>query len=368
MWRLRWLDLLPEALGGAVVLTGGLVEAHHTHVAGAANAGMPLAVVVCTTAVALARRLPSAALALSLVAAVLHLGPGVPVLLVESAYCVVMFGAARWGRPATCVAALGVLAVGAGAALVLLDQRSVSSVSAYLPLPVLQAITRSGRAWQLAAAATVAAVLLVPWLVGLVLRLVAGAERARLETEQARRIAVLEEQRARLAHDVHDVVGHSLAVILAQAESGQYATDLETLKRTVATIATSARASLQDVRQVLHSGQGRNGTLRELVDGVRTSGHDVDETVSGRRGRSRRTWRPWRTASCRRCSPTRCGTAAATTRSASPRSGATGSSCRSATPRTARRSRGPDTDWRACADGWSPSAATSRSRPASGSP
>ena len=59
--------------------------------------------------------------------------------------------------------------------------------------------------------------------------------------------------RPRLARDVHDVVGHSLAVILAQAESAQYLPDDDpaTLKTTLATIAGSARSSLQDVRQVL---------------------------------------------------------------------------------------------------------------------
>ena len=45
------------------------------------------------------------------------------------------------------------------------------------------------------------------------------------ETEQAREIAQLREEQARLARDVHDVVGHSLAVILAQAESAQYLDD-----------------------------------------------------------------------------------------------------------------------------------------------
>ena len=81
----------------------------------------------------------------------------------------------------------------------------------------------------------------------------ADAARAQRETEQAREIARLREEQARLARDVHDVVGHSLAVILAQAESGQYLADDDpaALKKTMATIATSARSSLQDVRQVL---------------------------------------------------------------------------------------------------------------------
>ena len=76
----------------------------------------------------------------------------------------------------------------------------------------------------------------VPWLAGLTLRFrdraresrasqVAaeeGAARAEVAAEQSREIAQLREDQARLARDVHDVVGHSLAVILAQAESAQY--------------------------------------------------------------------------------------------------------------------------------------------------
>jgi signal transduction histidine kinase len=116
----------------------------------------------------------------------------------------------------------------------------------------------------------------------------AEAERAQLASAQAREIGRLQEDQARLARDVHDVVGHSLAVILAQAESAQFlADDPARLKETMATIATSARASLQDVRQVLASpeeqGAPRLGGLDALIDGVRKSGHLVESTEEGQR-------------------------------------------------------------------------------------
>ena len=113
------------------------------------------------------------------------------------------------------------------------------------------------------------------------------AARAQRETEQAREIARLREEQARLARDVHDVVGHSLAVILAQAESAQY---LPTTTRRGSEdddgdIATSARSSLQDVRQVLlpgEHGRGRRAARSSsLVDGVRASGHEVVLTEVG---------------------------------------------------------------------------------------
>ena len=112
----------------------------------------------------------------------------------------------------------------------------------------------------------------------------AGAWR---ETEHAREIAHLRDQQTHLARDVHDVVGHSLAVILAQAESGQYLDDTAKLKKTLQTIATSARSSLQDVRQVLSStqdttmGPGDAGWFDGLIAGVRGSGHEIVATELG---------------------------------------------------------------------------------------
>jgi signal transduction histidine kinase len=112
----------------------------------------------------------------------------------------------------------------------------------------------------------------------------AGAWR---ETEHAREIAHLRDQQTRLARDVHDVVGHSLAVILAQAESGQYLDDTVKLKKTLQTIATSARSSLQDVRQVLSSTQdttmvdGDADPFDSLIAGVRGSGHEIVATELG---------------------------------------------------------------------------------------
>jgi signal transduction histidine kinase len=144
-------------------------------------------------------------------------------------------------------------------------------------------------------------ILAVPWLAGLMLRATARAQRSEVqqeraeavaalahrETEQAREIAQLREEQARLARDVHDVVGHSLAVILAQAESAQYLpeTDPEAMQKTMATIAASARTSLQDVRQVLanskHIAQARTGAFEQLVEGVRAAGTEVVATEVG---------------------------------------------------------------------------------------
>jgi signal transduction histidine kinase len=99
-------------------------------------------------------------------------------------------------------------------------------------------------------------------------------------------IATLREGQARLARDVHDVVGHSLTVILAQAESAQFldGADSEALQATMANIAKSARSSLQEVRAVLASPDGNlelRTDLDTLIDATRASGNDIAVADTG---------------------------------------------------------------------------------------
>ena len=255
------------------------------------------------TAVGLSRKAPGAAVGLVWLVCLLQLASGTQVLLVQLSVTLVLFGAARWGS--TVVVAMSGLSIPLGAACVVLFGASqvydaLAGVIEYNS--IINSAYRFGTSWQVAGALLGTLVLGSPWLAGLVLRFVSRAEQSRVsqaaaeqdtaravkQSEQAREIAQLRDEQARMARDVHDVVGHSLAVILAQAESAQYIKDADTekLKQTMATIATSARTSLQDVRQVLITTQGptasaRNGGLDHLVEGVRSSGHEVVSTVVG---------------------------------------------------------------------------------------
>ncbi|MEV6410929.1 histidine kinase [Kribbella sp. NPDC051718] len=77
--------------------------------------------------------------------------------------------------------------------------------------------------------------------------------RVRLEQLAARdRLAVLGE-RNRIAREMHDVVAHSLAVLIAQADGGRYAagTSPEAGTAALTTIATYARQALAETRQIL---------------------------------------------------------------------------------------------------------------------
>ncbi len=293
---------LPEGALGVAVLLGGLLEVLDRDVPGPVPVVPTATVVVAVAAaVALSRRQPAAALVIVWLTALGQVATGTSVLTVEFAVAVVAFGCARWGRPATVVLSGLSIPAAAGFGLLLVTR---GSYGFFRDINVLQELVDS--AYRFSDTLLVGAVVLglltlaVPWLAGLLLRATARAQRSEVrqeqaeadtaralrETEQAREIAQLRDQQARMARDVHDVVGHSLAVILAQAESAQYRPDdPAALKVTMATIATSARTSLQDVRRVLAGPQDAlptpNGAFEELLEGVRRSGTEVVATESG---------------------------------------------------------------------------------------
>jgi signal transduction histidine kinase len=279
------------AVIGATVVTAGLIELTGTYLPFvSALAGMVFLLFV-GAAVGIARWAPGAALGIAWLAGVTQVVAGVPLLLTEVSLVVVLFAAARWGRlPTLAIAGLSGLLVPAFA----LAWVRVAGVSPGLGgsvfielLGASGATSRDGRLLLLGLA-----VFGTPYLAGLALRFLSGeraAHRARESAEheavQAQEIARLQEAQNRLARDVHDVVGHSLTVILAQAESAQYLDDPDRLKQTMQTIATSARTSLQDVRQVLTPGHdataARHGGLDALIDSVRASGHAIAASEVG---------------------------------------------------------------------------------------
>lgn len=288
-WRL-------DAGAAVVALLVGLLEMHRDLVV-TSRPGELLVVVGVAVAVGLSRIAPGAALGVAWCVGLVHVATGTGPMVTELLLAVVAFGCARWGS--LLVVWLSALSIPLGAAIavalldpsVFYDSLRVAGVSG-LALHTY----RDGNGWRVTAGLLGSAVLMAPWLLGLALRFSAGSQVSRAsqvaaeaERDQAEEIARLREEQARLARDVHDVVGHSLAVILAQAESAQYLDDTDTaaLQRTMTTIAASARTSLDDVRTVLASTQGttavnfRQPDLESLLDGVRASGHVVESTVVG---------------------------------------------------------------------------------------
>ncbi|NHA01851.1 hypothetical protein G5V59_25320 [Nocardioides sp. W3-2-3] len=288
----RWL---PDVLAGVLTLAVGLAEVRHAY------ADLPPAPVFVALGIAIAvglsRRMPGAALGVAWFTGGIQVVNDVDPLLTEGLLAVVAFGCARWGRVITVW--LSGLSIPAGAVLAVAFLSPYAFYDALLTVGVgslvEEAYRSGGYDWRLAVGVLGVAVLATPWLAGLALRFAARSKDSRrsqvaaeAERDQAEEIARLREDQARLARDVHDVVGHSLAVILAQAESAQYLQDADTqgLKVTMENIATSARSSLDDVRQVLASTAGTAAPaaptdLDSLVEGVRASGHEVRTTEIG---------------------------------------------------------------------------------------
>ena len=294
----RWRPWLPDLLAGLVVLVIALREVIGDTSGSSGGLGPYVVAVGLAVAVSLSRHAPAAALAVAWLVGLAHVVTGTGPLVSEVLLVVVAFGCARWGS-ATIVWLSGLsIPVAAAVAVVWLDPTVFYDSLRVAGVQVLARRAYDGTdSWRLPAALLGTALLMAPWLLGLALRFSARSEashrsqvEAEAERDQAEEIARLRDEQARLARDVHDVVGHSLAVILAQAESAQYLDDSDTdgLQRTMTNIATSARASLDDVRQVLAATPGTSGAtsgrqhdLDDLLEGVRASGHVVESTVVG---------------------------------------------------------------------------------------
>lgn len=259
----------------------------------AAYSPAPGAVLTClVAAVAAFRRWPAAALILVWLAGIGQTSQHLPVSLAQIAVVPVAYGCARYGSKLTIAAAGLSMPIAAAVGLYYVNEGRWAVLDYRLADTISTLSYRSDTLTLLGAAALL--ILMVPWLLGLLMRAQARsktAETAR-DTAQAKvatahEVAQLREAQANLARDVHDVVGHSLAVILAQAESAQFfADDKERLQSTLATIATSARASLTDIRNVLdQTGKQLPGVadtaFADLVDGVRAAGREVTVTEVG---------------------------------------------------------------------------------------
>ncbi|WGX96656.1 sensor histidine kinase [Nocardioides sp. L-11A] len=292
----RWA---PDLLAGVAAFLVGLVEINRYYYV---ELWPPLVVITgVAVAVGLSRALPGAALAVAWFTGLLQVLTGVDPMVTEVLLAVVAFGCARWGRlPTVWLSGLSIPA-GAVIAVVWLSPYSFYEGLDNLGIGGLaeDAYRAGGYGVRATAGILGIALLATPWLLGLALRFASRSQDSRrsqvaaeAQRDQAEEIARLREEQAQLARDVHDVVGHSLAVILAQAESAQYLEDADTqgLKLTMANIATSARSSLDDVRQVLASTAQRPGAaasagpqadLDSLIEGVRASGHQVLTTEVG---------------------------------------------------------------------------------------
>ncbi|WP_291040367.1 histidine kinase [Herbiconiux sp.] len=119
--------------------------------------------------------------------------------------------------------------------------------------------------------ASIAGLLALSWTLGLLAKTWATARESRARQAIAERETRVQQQRTRIARDMHDVVAHSLAVVIAQADGARYAgrADPAAAETALVTISSTAREALSEVRGLLaqlrdDDERGPQPTLAEL--------------------------------------------------------------------------------------------------------
>jgi len=208
------------------------------------------------------------------------------------ASAIVLFGSSAYGS--TVARWIG-LALSAVAVFGLLVAFVTGSGMGY---PVSWGFLVSQGIWLIVAGVTA----MLPWLLGELVRnirnrraLSAAVETASTARDAALTRADLEAERTRVARDVHDIVAHSLTVVIAQADGARYATtaDSPAAADAFGAIAQTARDALADVRTLLtelrhtqESGpQPGLANLDALFESFRDSGLELTVHEFGDRGR-----------------------------------------------------------------------------------
>jgi signal transduction histidine kinase len=234
-----------------------------TPIGGVSIALVVFASVLMCGGVAIGRLAPGWALAAAWAGAVLQMMAGFGPLPVDLAILLVLYATSAWGTRR-------VLWWGFGSAL-------FGGLVAAVFMVIVNGVafgTESG--WAKVSMGTLLLVLSVlalgfAWVCGLLWRVVLRARRTRSAQLEAESLAAEEQERVRIARDMHDVVAHSLAVVIAQADGARYAAAVkpELATEALGTIAQTARGALSDVRMLLtqlrhRQGDGPQPTLADL--------------------------------------------------------------------------------------------------------
>jgi signal transduction histidine kinase len=238
-----------------------------------------LVLIVFAVAVALRRMSPAVSLAIAWLAAVVQMTTGHNILVSDIAVLIVLYATALYGDKVVRYA--GLISAGIGAFVAALYLTLTSALAqGYFDLLSSQL---TGMALQFAFLFVVSATVLgLSWVLGLLARTWRNARASRhaqiaaeLDRNRAEEVVVVEQERTRIARDMHDVVAHSLAVVIAQADGARYArhADPDAVDTALETIAATARSALVDVRVLL-------AELRQSQpEGPQPQLADIDQTV-----------------------------------------------------------------------------------------
>jgi len=252
------------------------------------NLVLVLVVLLMGTALALRRISPMLSLGVLWLGVVLQLGTGQTPDLSNVAVMPVLYATSRYGSPT--VKWLGLASAALGAVLAPLYTLALSygflQNGLYSPLFSLTDLPRLSVIFVIGLFSALA-LFGLSWTLGLLVKTWATARDSRaaeqaalLEQSLAEREVVIEQERTRIARDMHDVVAHSLAVVIAQADGARYArvNDPDAVDEALTTISSTAREALGDVRILL-------GQLRHNQDaGPQPVLDDLDRLLDQMRG------------------------------------------------------------------------------------
>jgi signal transduction histidine kinase len=272
--------LTPTQLIVDLVVAGAFaLVALWSELAGNGPVSLPASVLICllmAVALGLRRVSPGLALGVAWIAAVLQMLLGRPPIVADIAIFAVLYATAAYGS--RLVFWLGFASTIIGAVV----------ITGYLfVVPGFAGGRLSLSTLPVALAVLVAAgfALMLSWTIGALVRTALRARENRAAQVRAETEAATEQERVRIARDMHDVVAHSLAVVIAQADGARYAasTDPAVATQALGTISSTARAALADVRPLLtqlrHSEsagpQPTLADLEELYAQVRAAGVEL---------------------------------------------------------------------------------------------
>lgn len=191
---------------------------------------------------------------------------------------------------------------------------AIAVLATLLALPIMREdldASITGPDGILAFAVTSAVVVLIPVMLGVnagnrrryTEAIIDRAHQLARERDQLARLAVAEE-RSRIAREMHDIVAHSVSVMVMLSEGAARAAEIEPAEaaRAMEQSAETGRAALAEMRRLigaLRDPEGAPGAaaeleptpgidaLPELIEGFRTAGLTVELTFHGQAGHSR---------------------------------------------------------------------------------
>ena len=244
---------------------------------------------IYAVAIGIRRVSPGAALALAWIASIAQISIGVSPSFYDVATLVVLYTTAAYGSRAVRYLGLASVVVGSAVAAAYL---SAEGAARGVADTVLGPFGLPSIILQFALLFLILVIILgASWVVGLLMRAMMRARESRLAKEAAEQDVIVEQERNRIARDMHDVVAHSLAVVIAQSDGARYARahDPEAVDEALIAISTTARDALADVRlllgQLRHSqGNGPQPVLADLdrlLDQLRASGLTISFAQTG---------------------------------------------------------------------------------------